>query len=104
MTRPFVGSSLAVLFVGLWLASGAFWVMSHSSWHAAAFSAVAPVVWSTELSSLSVAVTSAGTCIFALAAVAVALWRPKSRLASGIAHLSLALYFFMSLMLIGIGV
>lgn len=84
--------------------SGAFWVLSHSSWNAAAFSAVAPFVWSTELARDDVGATSAGAAAFAVVAVAIAVWRPRSWLASGVAHLSVAIYFFWSFMLIGIGV
>jgi hypothetical protein len=104
MTRSYLAASLSVLFLGLWIASGVFWITSYHSWNAAAFSAVAPLVWSTELSSASVAAMSAGFSSFALAAAAVALWRPQSRIASGVAHLGLALYFAWSLMLVGIGV
>jgi hypothetical protein len=103
MTPSHIVTSLAVMFAGLWLCSAAFWVGSYDSWNAAAHSAIAPLVGSTQVSS-GVAASSAGVSAFALVMVGLALWRPQSRIASGLAHLGLALYFGWSLMLIGIGV
>jgi hypothetical protein len=76
------------------MACGAFWVVGYDSWYAAAFSAVAPIVWITKVPSPNVWVTlAAGTTVFTLAAIGLSLWRPGSGLCSGIAHLGVVLYF-----------
>jgi len=94
MTRSHVAASLGVLFAGLWVACGAFWVVSYGSWYAATFSAIAPVVWSTKVPSPNLLVSlAAGTTVLMLAAIGLALWRPRSGLCNGIAHLGVVLYF-----------